>query len=161
MASVRSHQRTERIESTTITGYRISNISESQNFADSEKFIQSARQFKEATLAIKILEGRSLEDDLSERLLIRMQLENYSEEVRFFKRRKKTDSPFQLSLVETVSDENDLTNEPALETEIWDLSDEDDIEEIHFDRPKIKSNGLNEFVQVTFLAFWRPIMFSM
>ena len=63
--------------------------------------------------------------------------------------------------METVSGENDLTNEPALETEIWDLSDEDDIEEIHFDRPKIKSNGLNEFVQVTFLAFWRPIMFSM
>ena len=81
MASVRSHQRTERLDSTTISGYRISNISVSQNFADSEKFIQSARQFKEATLAIKILDGRSLEDDLSERLLIRMQLENYSEEV--------------------------------------------------------------------------------
>ena len=81
MASVKSHQRTERIESTTISGYRISNVSVCQNFADSEKFIQSARQFKEATLAIKILEERSLEDDLSERLLIRMQLENYSEEV--------------------------------------------------------------------------------
>ena len=153
------------MDSTTISGYRISNISESQNFAHSEKFIESARKFKEVTLAIKILEGRSLEDDLSERLLIRMQLENYSEEViqlspagflfqcgRFFKRRKYTDSPFQLSLVETVSDENDLTNEPALEAAIWDLSDEDDIEEIHFDQPKIILNGLNEFIHVSLLT---------
>ena len=63
--------------------------------------------------------------------------------------------------METVSDENDLTNEPAFEAEIWDLSDEDDIEEIHFDQPKIISNGLNEFVHVSFLVFWRSIMFSM
>ena len=63
--------------------------------------------------------------------------------------------------METVSDENDLTNEPALDAEIWDLSDEDDIEVIHFDQPKIMSNGLNEFVHVSFLAFWRPIIFSM
>ena len=63
--------------------------------------------------------------------------------------------------METVSDETDLTNEPELEAKIWDLSDEDDIEEIHFDQPKIMSNGLNEFVHVSYLALWRPMMLSM
>ena len=62
--------------------YRVSEISsESENRAQSREFIQSAREFKEASLAIKILERRCLDNDLSERLLIRMQLENYSEEV--------------------------------------------------------------------------------
>ena len=62
--------------------YRVSEISsESENRAQSREFIQSAREFKEASLAIKILEGRYLENDLSDRQIIQTQLEKHFQKV--------------------------------------------------------------------------------
>lgn len=62
--------------------YRVSEISsESENRAQSREFIQSAREFKEASLAIKILEGRYLENDLSDRQIIQAQLEKHFQKV--------------------------------------------------------------------------------
>ena len=62
--------------------YRVSDTSsESENRAQSREFIQSAREFKEASLAIKILEGRYLENDLSDRQIIQTQLEKHFQKV--------------------------------------------------------------------------------
>ena len=62
--------------------YRVSEISsESENRAQSREFIQSAREFKEASLAIKILEARYLENDLSDRQIIQTQLEKHFQKV--------------------------------------------------------------------------------
>ena len=62
--------------------YRVSeDSSESENRAQSREFIQSAREFKEASLAIKILEGRYLENDLSDRQIIQTQLEKHFQKV--------------------------------------------------------------------------------
>ena len=74
-------QTMERISSIK-SHYRVSEISsESENRAQSREFIQSAREFKEASLAIKILEGRYLENDLSDRQIIQTQLEKHFQKV--------------------------------------------------------------------------------
>ena len=71
ISSIKSHYR--------LSDRRVS--TESERRAQSREFIQSAREFKEASLAIKILEGRYLENDLSDRQIIQTQLEKHFQKV--------------------------------------------------------------------------------